>query len=103
MKFLPIDSEEFFHFGYYLNSQFYRFNLTAVHNGKQDNLASGEEETNSYTFLNARLGFSPLSKDGSEIYIKVNNLTNRLAYVHSSFLKESAPLPGRNVEIMDIT
>ena len=85
--------------GYYLNHNNYNFSLNAVHNGKQDKLANGEETTNAYTLLNARLGFSPKSDSNSELYIKVNNLTNKLAYVHTSFLKESSPLPGRNVEI----
>lgn len=85
--------------GYYLNSDQYRFSLNAVHHGKQDKLADGEEETNAYTLLDARLGFSPNSNRNSELYLKINNLTDRLAYVHTSFLKESAPLPGRNVEI----
>lgn len=85
--------------GYYLNSEQYRFSLSAVHHGKQDKLADGEEETNAYTLLNARLGFSPNSNSKTELYLKINNLTDQLAYVHTSFLKESAPLPGRNVEI----
>ena len=85
--------------GYYMNSDQYRFSLSAVHHGKQDKIANGEEETNAYTLLDARLGFSPNTNSNSELYIKINNLTDRLAYVHTSFLKESAPLPGRNVEI----
>ena len=85
--------------GYYMNSDQYRFSLSAVHHGKQDKLANGEEETDAYTLLNARLGFSPNTNSNSELYLKINNLTDRLAYVHTSFLKESAPLPGRNVEI----
>ena len=82
-----------------MNSDQYRFSLSAVHHGKQDKLANGEEETDAYTLLNARLGFSPNTNSNSELYLKINNLTDRLAYVHTSFLKESAPLPGRNVEI----
>ena len=85
--------------GYHSYNDQYRFSLKAVHYGKQDNLANGEENTDSYTLLNARLAFLPKSDSNSELYIKVNNLTNRLAYVHTSFLKESSPLPGRNVEI----
>ena len=85
--------------GYYVNSDQFSFSLSAIHHGKQDKLANGEEETDAYTLLNSRLGFSPGSNGKSELYIKVNNLTNELAYIHTSFLKESAPLPGRNVEI----
>ena len=88
-----------FGIGYYLTSDQYRFSLNAIHHGKQDNLANGEEFTDAHTVLNARLGFSPNQNNNSELYLKINNLTNKLAYVHTSFLKESAPLPGRNVEI----
>ena len=85
--------------GYYANIDDYRFNINAVRHGQQDNLANGEEVTDSYTLINARLGFSPSGDGNSELYIKVNNLSDELAYVHTSFLKESAPLPGRSFEI----
>ena len=81
---------------YHQNTGNYSFCLNAVHHGKQDNLGNGEETTDSYTFLNARLGYT---HKGSELYFKVNNLTDTLAFVHTSLLKESAPLPGRSIEI----
>jgi iron complex outermembrane receptor protein len=33
------------------------------------------------------------------VYLKANNLTNRLAYAHTSFIKHAAPLMGRNVTL----
>ena len=81
---------------YHQNAGNYSFCLNAVHHGKQDNLGNGEETTDSYTFVNARLGYN---HKGSELYLKINNLTDTLAYVHTSLLKESAPLPGRSFEI----
>jgi iron complex outermembrane receptor protein len=32
-------------------------------------------------------------------FIKGSNLTDKLGYVHSSFIKEDAPLPGRAVTL----
>jgi len=29
-------------------------------------------------------------------YLKVENMTDELAYVHQSFLRDVTPLPGRN-------
>ena len=81
---------------YHHNSGDYSFCLNAIYHGKQDKLGNGEEKTNSYTLLNARLGYT---YNKSELYIKVNNLTDTLAFVHTSFLKEGAPLPGRSFEI----
>ena len=52
--------------------------------------------TKGYTVLNARLGYS---LKNSELNLKVNNLTDTLGFVHSSFLKESAPIAGRSFEI----
>ena len=43
-------------------------------------------------------GFGDLSSD-LVLYFKANNLTDEVAFVHSSFLKEVAPLPGRNFSI----
>jgi iron complex outermembrane receptor protein len=33
----------------------------------------------------------------AQIYARLNNLTNELAYSHTSFIKNAAPLPGRNL------
>ena len=74
----------------------YKFSLNAVHNGEQDDLGSGEEVTDNYTVLNARLGYTI---NDSELYLRVNNLTDTLGFVHTSFLKESAPIAGRSFEI----
>ena len=81
---------------YYQDFEDYKFSLNAIHYGDQDDLGSGEEFTKGYTVLNARLGYS---LKNSELYLKVNNLTDTLGFVHSSFLKESAPIAGRSFEI----
>lgn len=34
---------------------------------------------------------------GYELYLRGTNLTNQLALVHTSFIKDAAPLAGRSV------
>jgi iron complex outermembrane receptor protein len=33
------------------------------------------------------------------LYVKGQNLTDELGFVHSSFLKDDAPLPGRSFSV----
>jgi len=87
-----------FGIGYYLDADQYKFSLNAIHHGKQDALANGESVTDAYTILNARLGYS-LKEANSEVYFRINNITDELGFVHTSFLKEVAPIPGRSIEI----
>lgn len=68
------------------------------HYGEQDRVALGEFPTDNYSFLNAdlayRFGFGSAEW---EVFVIGNNLTNEEGRVHSSFLKDVAPLPGWNV------
>ena len=34
-----------------------------------------------------------------QLYLKAHNLTDRLAYAHTSFIKNAAPLRGRNLTL----
>ena len=34
-----------------------------------------------------------------QIYVKARNLSDRLAYAHTSFIKSAAPLMGRNITV----
>ncbi len=34
-----------------------------------------------------------------QLYLKANNLTDRLAYANTSFIKNAAPLMGRNLTL----
>lgn len=66
--------------------------------GRQTKVAEFESETAGYTMLN--LGVSYRGKHAGMpwlLYVKANNLTDRLAYNHSSFIKHVAPLMGRNL------
>jgi iron complex outermembrane receptor protein len=71
--------------------------LGATYYSKQDKIADFETQTDSYTIVSAAFNYY-LSLDNTDMtfYLKANNLTNELARVHSSFLKDDAPLPARS-------
>lgn len=65
---------------------------------KQDDIAEFEIPTGSYTLLNAELSTKlPFLRDHDlRLFARGRNLTNDEARVHSSFLKDLAPLRGRS-------
>ncbi|MBU3023468.1 TonB-dependent receptor [Aestuariibacter sp. A3R04] len=67
---------------------------------KQDDIAEYETETNGYTLVDAFVSYdlNVLSQDVS-VYLKGTNLTDTEARVHSSFLKDLAPRPGRSIGV----
>jgi iron complex outermembrane receptor protein len=71
--------------------------LGAIHYTKQDKIADFETQTDGYTLVSAAFNYY-VSLDDTDLtfYVKANNLTNELARVHSSFLKDDAPLPARS-------
>ncbi len=86
--------------GYFFERDNCRLNINAIHHGAQSDIAPNETKTDAYTVLNARLAcYLDVEDRGSEVYCKINNITDELGFVHTSFLKNSAPIPGRNVEI----
>jgi iron complex outermembrane recepter protein len=68
---------------------------------EQDRVATFEDPTDSYTMLNATVGYrffaGPTVHD---IIFRATNLTNEEARNHVSFLKDLAPLPGRDFSII---
>jgi iron complex outermembrane recepter protein len=67
---------------------------------RQDRISEFETETPGYTLLNANLGYRLIA--GNVVYdllLRGNNLTDELAFNHVSFLKDVAPLPGRDVSL----
>ena len=69
------------------------------HTFGQDKVASYETDTNGYDMLNATIAYRIDIGSGNdlELYARATNLTNELAYVHTSFVKDQSPLRGRNV------
>lgn len=85
-------------FDYQANS--YAANLTLNHYFKQENTADSETETDGYTMVDANFNYY-LDGMGDDfvIFAKAQNLLNEEARVHSSFLKNQTPLPGRGFSI----
>ncbi|QXZ10945.1 TonB-dependent receptor [Comamonas sp. Y33R10-2] len=67
---------------------------------RQNRTAEYESQTAGYGMLN--LGASYQWRSGGnqwQVYVKGQNLTNRLAYAATSFIKTAAPLTGRNLVV----
>ena len=65
---------------------------------KQDKTATLETATDGYTLLDASVSYRfNLSTAQLTAYLKGQNLTDEDVRVHTSFLKDSTPLPGRSV------
>ncbi|RFC41112.1 MAG: TonB dependent receptor [Candidatus Nitrotoga sp. CP45] len=70
--------------------------LDVSHSFKQDQVATNELPTSGYTLTNTMLNYRFKTPSVNwDAYIKGNNLFNQEARMHTSFLKELAPLPGR--------
>lgn len=71
-------------------------NYTRV--SKQDEVATFETETDGYNMVSANLAYLlRFGRTEAELFLRGTNLTNETQRVHTSFLKEFAPLPGRNI------
>lgn len=66
--------------------------------GRQDDVAAFESATPGYDMVNLSVSYGS-HFDGLpyQLYLKAANLTDELAFSHTSFLKTAAPLAGRNV------
>lgn len=67
---------------------------------EQDRVAAFEEATDSYTLLNARVTLRPFKEaENVAIVFRGLNLTNSDGRFHTSFLRNFAPLPGRDLQV----
>ena len=67
---------------------------------KQDRVAQGETATDGYTLVDANISYDmSLFNQEMAVYLKGSNLTDTEARVHTSFLKDIAPRPGRSFAI----
>lgn len=73
--------------------------LEARHLGEQDRVADFELPTESYTLVNAFASVGIPSVEGASIFAEVRNIGDEEAREHASFLKDIAPLPGRNFRL----
>ena len=76
------------------------FGINLTRSLKQDSLGDDEEVTPAYSVLDAFASYDLNFGDSvGELFVKGSNLTDELAYNHTSVLKQFTPLPGRSVEI----
>jgi len=75
----------------------WRFNISSQHYSSQNRFSAMETETDGYFLLDSIISYSILPD--LQIFLKGYNLTDEYARVHSSFLKDKAPLPGRNIAL----
>ena len=82
------------------NSAVGDFRFEVEHASSQDNVTEFELPTDSYTALNTYVTLRPFHKtSGLAVQLAATNLTNEEIRLHSSFLKDLVPLPGRNFKI----
>lgn len=72
----------------------------ARHVFEQTHVAPYEETSDDYTLLSAHVSVAvPVDGGSFTIFLRGSNLTDAEARPHTSFLKEVAPLPGRNITL----
>ena len=68
---------------------------------EQDRVAENETPTAAYTMLNANVSYRLFfSKNYLDLVLRGTNLTDEEARMHTSFVKDSVPLPGRNISLI---
>ncbi|WP_299080684.1 TonB-dependent receptor [uncultured Paraglaciecola sp.] len=74
--------------------------LDVTHYQSQDKVASFETATNGYTLVDVAVSYDlSLLNHQLAVYLKGHNLTDTEARVHTSFLKNLTPRPGRNFSL----
>ena len=71
--------------------------LEVRHVGEQDELAEFELPTDGYTLVNLFGAWRPFNDRNVTVYAEGRNLGDEEAREHASFLKDIAPMPGRNL------
>ncbi len=71
--------------------------VEAEHVFEQDRIARFETPTDDYTLVNASVAFRPFGTDRTTLMLSANNIFDVVARRHPSFLKDFAPLAGRDI------
>lgn len=66
---------------------------------EQNRVALNETPTDDYTLVNASLSFKPFESNATTLVLSANNIFDVVARRHASFLKDYAPLAGRDFRI----
>jgi iron complex outermembrane receptor protein len=68
---------------------------------EQSRIAPFEEETAGFTMLDASFGYRLFTGEVvHDFVLQATNLTDEEARLHTSFIKELAPLPGREIKLI---
>lgn len=74
--------------------------FSATHTGRQNDVAPLETETRSYNLLSANVAYQMTQGESRyEVFARASNLTDEFAQVHTSLLKDRAPLAGRQLDV----
>jgi iron complex outermembrane receptor protein len=74
--------------------------LEAERTARQDRLAAFETPTQGFTLVNASIVFKPLKgNEATSLTLSANNIFDVDARRHASFLKDFAPLAGRDIRL----
>ncbi len=73
--------------------------VEAEYNGKQNRTAALETPTNDFTRVNASVSYKPFASNQTSIILSANNIFDVEARRAASFLKDYAPLPGRDIRL----
>lgn len=74
--------------------------LEVERTARQDRLAAFESPTRGFTLINASLAFKPFrGNEATSITLSANNIFDVDARRHASFLKDYAPLAGRDIRV----
>ncbi|HEX6929005.1 MAG TPA: TonB-dependent receptor [Gammaproteobacteria bacterium] len=74
--------------------------IEAIRYDEQDKLAANELPTEGYTMLDASVSYRIFTPHADwNVFLRASNLLDEEARRHSSFLKDLAPLPGRNFTV----
>ena len=86
-------------FGVEASSDLFDVRFEAEYAAEQNRIADFELPTEDYLMLHAFLTVRPIPGQGLAIRVAAQNLNDEEARNHASFLKDVAPLPGRNVRV----
>lgn len=86
-------------FGTDLEHKHFTLRAEAVRSFEQTRVTDVELPTEGFTFVNLRAVLTPFKTDRVALILEGRNLGDVTGRVHSSFLKDVAPLPGRTFRI----
>jgi iron complex outermembrane receptor protein len=97
---LPRIPPDRFGVGLHYHGERWNGRIEARHAAEQDRISEFERPTAGYTLLNASLGYRLFAgRTIVDLILRGTNLTDEEARAHTSFLKDLAPLPGRDIRL----